>query len=863
MLQKNCNPYSSIIAKLLATTTIRSMSYKEKFKAAENKAHYKNIATKISRDMMRLRSEIESSPTTSRRWVWELIQNAKDVAHSGGVNIRIDYKRTSPTPKLIFKHDGRPFSADNIRFLIEQISSKEREKDESGKQKNSGKFGTGFLTTHTLSEIVTVKGVAKEPGLDYRQFKMHLDRTGYELADIMEAVEKAKNEVANLDELPAYTNYKEEDLNTVFIYPLNDSIAFEVANHGLNDLENCLPYSLCFVNEINSLEDVSKGAFYYKADTREIAQGIHLITINIERDNEETPTEVAIVQLSKGFTSIAVPVTVSEEKITLDFIKLNVPKLFCDFPLIGTDDFPFPVIINSPNFNPTEPRDGVFLTDTTRANPQVQENKSIIADAINLYFKLLEFAASEDWGNLHLLANINGLRNNYEWISNRWYEEQILTPVRMRLLKAKIIRTATGSLSAILNEDNKPLIYFPSGSTKEIRQTIWEVANYLFPQRLPANEDIELWNKLIWKDCEKLTLERFAEFVEMAVAVKNLGTRLKGIDGIEWLNRFYKMLQLDEKEYHTIIDKRAIVPNQNGDFVKRSQLDEDSGDIEDVFKDILMELGNDIRRTLADKDINIELDEIADQAFVIREITTEVNDKTSDREVAKSFRKAFNLLLIFFKNYPEKSQQLFPLLYKKKHLLYDDEEIENNIEKAELLDGLLTEFNVASTADLRSLLLSQRSDNEFGIMPVTQEIIMSMGITSLEEWKKALEDKDLKALFAHSSVPTYDMFVYAQTHIASAKKAIIEHLKKLQDYDLSEMDEDTAPTILAGIYKHGQPLSIVTRPAYNDEVIIYYGSERDVLDYEPSELWIEDAFEVRRISMGHILKTAQIRKFPV
>jgi hypothetical protein len=73
----------------------------------------------------------------------------------------------------------------------------------------------------------------------------------------------------------------------------------------------------------------------------------------------------------------------------------------------------------------------------------------------------------------------------------------------------------------------------------------------------------------------------------------------------------------------------------------------------------------------------------------------------------------------------------------------------------------------------------------------------------------------------------------------------------------------TAPTILAGIKKDGQDISIVARPAYEGEVIIYYGSERDILDYEPSELWIDDGVDPRKISLGHILKKAQIIKFPI
>lgn len=34
------------------------------------------------------------------------------------------------------------------------ISTKDRTKEEDGKRKTTGKFGTGFLTTHLLSEIV-------------------------------------------------------------------------------------------------------------------------------------------------------------------------------------------------------------------------------------------------------------------------------------------------------------------------------------------------------------------------------------------------------------------------------------------------------------------------------------------------------------------------------------------------------------------------------------------------------------------------------------------------------------------------------------------------------------------------------------
>jgi hypothetical protein len=180
------------------------MTYRERFAASEEKAHYQNIATKILREMSELRSRVESSPTASKRWIWELIQNAKDVSIEGKIRIQIEAEIAGNKRHVTFKHNGQPFSAENIRFLIEQISSKDRKKDESGRSKTTGKFGTGFLTTHLLSEVVLVQGVAKEEGLEPRKFELLLDRSGFDLDAITEAVKKAKSSVENLDDKPPY-----------------------------------------------------------------------------------------------------------------------------------------------------------------------------------------------------------------------------------------------------------------------------------------------------------------------------------------------------------------------------------------------------------------------------------------------------------------------------------------------------------------------------------------------------------------------------------------------------------------------------------------------------------------------------------
>jgi len=72
------------------------------------------------------------------------------------------------------------------------------EKSEGVKPKTTGKFGTGFLTTHLLSQVVDVEGVVKEPGLPYRKFKLQLDRTGRDIDVIIDSVNRS---LATLDNI--------------------------------------------------------------------------------------------------------------------------------------------------------------------------------------------------------------------------------------------------------------------------------------------------------------------------------------------------------------------------------------------------------------------------------------------------------------------------------------------------------------------------------------------------------------------------------------------------------------------------------------------------------------------------------------
>lgn len=839
------------------------MSFKSQFSASQDKAHNRNIATKIYEEMTKLRAVVDASPTTPRRWVWELIQNAKDVSIDGKVRVRIQADLDGSDAHVTFKHNGGPFSAENIRFLIEQVSSKDRTNDRDGRPTTTGRFGTGFLTTHLLSERVLVKGVAAGKGFAPRKFELALDRSGAELQDIIDAVQASKDSILNLDDQPEHAGYLPGRFNTAFRYELADKTGRKVASAGLADLDTCLPYTLAFVREIESVEYSNRRMSLQDPDDDRADGVVQILPVTIEDPAGSLAPEISsIAVLNSGLTTIAAPVKLTAEGARILPLGSDVPRLFCDFPLLGTEAFPFPVVINNPTFNPTEPRDGVFLTKTDRSVLQIEHNKRIIEEAIGLYLSFLDYASENDWQHLHLLAAVRPVPAEVAKLDEHWYRTAILKPLRDTLLRTKIVRTVSGTLAPIHSPGGKHNICFPTGATERIRRAIWRCCKTWIPEWLPVLSDVEVWQDIIWQECDKLTLDRVAVFIEEDDTLEKLSSELQDKDVHDWLMEFYATLKLDDVVFQAVINKRRIFPNQNGIFKRKADLYCDAGDIDATLMEVLTLLGMDLRDQLLDTEITTDLDDLPkmDGAFMVKEITATIEKNLNDRAATKRLRPALAKLLRWFREHTSRAKKLFPILYDQRHLLYDDEEIQQNIERAQELEYLLTEYNVKDIHELRAVIEKHAISPQ--LLPVTQQIIASLGIASVKEWTKALEDKNLAALFSHKSTPTPDMFVYAQTLIQKAKQRVIAHLSKLDEYDLTEMDE-TAITVLAGVKKNDHHVTIVVRPAYDGTVIIYYQSERDVLDFEDHELWVDSGKDVRRITFGHILKKTDIRRFPI
>src|SRR5699024_1922346 len=92
--------------------------------------------------VIRILSDVRNERTKSRRrWIWELMQNAKDVPNKyGAVTIKITFRDS----EFIFSHNGDPFKIENITGLIQQVSS--GKPSDNANRRITGKFGTGFIS---------------------------------------------------------------------------------------------------------------------------------------------------------------------------------------------------------------------------------------------------------------------------------------------------------------------------------------------------------------------------------------------------------------------------------------------------------------------------------------------------------------------------------------------------------------------------------------------------------------------------------------------------------------------------------------------------------------------------------------------
>ena len=612
----------------------------------------RSIADKIIKRLHDIEMTVENN---HGRWAWELLQNAKDSIADNDRKVSIEIELSNSC--VVFRHNGTHFTEKDIRGLINQISSKEVE--EGQESTRTGKFGTGFLTTHLLSKVIEVEGIVETVDEEYYRFSFPLDRNGKTTGQLVPKIENAWTAFHESTEDNQIDEYDEDDFNTSFTYNLITKEQKEIARIGVDEFTQLIPFVLAFIpviDSVNIIDNINNTTTKFE-NSEELEDDVLLSIIKTENRKK---LEIKLLFAKEDDVAIASIVEETENGYALKSLK-DYPKLFCDFPLIGTEDFHFPVILNSFYFNPLMERDGVWLKGDGKQ--EVEENRQILEKAVELYGQLIEAITELNFYDYYNICLTKTPNTNEKYFDDKWYQNNIQKSLREIISKSKVIET----------DDDKVLfseVRFPDPSLKKDERTkIWQFSSDLKVNILPAKKHIHKWADLIWKDCSIVDIPDLVTDLKGKANLTEIINTLETDESqaIAWLNDCIDFIFEIGGQIH--FNNNELIPNQEGTFKKRKELSAD--EIEDeTLKEIALLLGYNYYEDLIHKGIFFE-DSFS--TTTIQDIAAEISKLIKDDESIDEDRIiAIRKLAEWFEYNSEKGKTYFEALYRRKEKLFVD-----------------------------------------------------------------------------------------------------------------------------------------------------------------------------------------------
>lgn len=520
--------------------------------------------------------ELESNRARMQtRWVWELLQNARDSCDDGDTRLVASVELGES--EVTFQHNGRGFTIDEVVHLIYHGSTKAEDEN------TIGQYGSGFLTTHLLCPAIDVSGRLD----DGRSFQFRLERPNTSVALLQECMEEAWK---GFQPLTASTS---DGFGTRFRYPIDDD-GRGVAQQGISMLKRCAPYVVVFNRQFHRIDvALADSTTSFEVVNRRplYRDGLQLITVQVHENNELEELQYLVA----GGTGVEVAVPMRHAEDGLACLPLeNTPRLFLGFPLIGTDGFSFPAVINSFRFTPTEHRDGVYLGQND--NTANQTNQSALVEACQLHLKLLQFVAESQSKHVYRLADIPPIIEQ-PWLNSSWLHDQL--------------NQLIGNLRATVAvcSGNEPIAprdsVLPIALQADRVEALWDLMNEIgaLQAKLPARSEVAGWCEAArsWSsiiDSPVTSLDEAYGGDELAHHLEDIASDANSqygtLDNLQnalhdhivaedWLNQFHGFL-IDEG-LDEVIRTRQIVLDQAGYLDELAKLYRDTG-VDDELKDI-------------------------------------------------------------------------------------------------------------------------------------------------------------------------------------------------------------------------------------------------------------------------------------
>jgi len=585
------------------------MNIQNKLRELKDQKSYSNPAKRV---MEHLDPILSKSNYLRQRWMWELLQNASDL----GDNVKAKFEITDE--KLKFSHNGKPFTLDEAYNLIMPDSTKDDEAKHT--QNIIGKFGTGFISTHILSKIIQIEGIIKDEERLY-SFNFHLNRTertnkDFLIQSIKDAETEYRENLIEIDELP------KNEFQTSFTYHIDNTYASlngeEIVDDGIESFKELIPYVLTFRLQLAEIEVIDYRTVTTKLTFKreEVENDIQKLIIikTICHENDEHIEDKLIGNIIEDDTEIAFPIEETEgNRFRLLPLPKECPRLFCAFPMIGTSDFNFPVIVNSEKFFPNRERDGIEITEF---DPKDLENRERLVKATNAFKILLKIIQENEWTEAFNICRFTNLDiSNGE--TKKWFVKEIFNPIKEGIYNTKLIE-----LDNSLELDEKRIslssAYVPYADKRtkgkeKIVETIYDFAFQVRAQQIPCKDHFLSWYEVLdfeIFESEKLDIENLCETISQKGDLTEFA-KANNLTKDKTVKYFIKLVEfIIEQKEEELLGKYNLLLNQTNVFTKIKGLKLDRVEhkgLKDGYaeklKDIYYSLSNnECRKTLLHKE---------------------------------------------------------------------------------------------------------------------------------------------------------------------------------------------------------------------------------------------------------------------
>lgn len=587
----------------------------------EIKSHI--LTETIAQGVLNHLQELQSNRAhMQRRWIWELLQNARDASSKDShlvASVEVG------KGELVFQHTGRGFTDSEVGHLIFHGTTKSEDEG------TLGQYGSGFITTHLLSPEINVSGQLQ----DGSPFDFALKREIGSLRGLVDSMDHAWDEFhaarPSRDPLP-------DGFTTRFRYSIEQD-AMGAVEEGITALRRCAPFVVVFNHEFQRIHiQSSDNSTVFEVIERVPLPQERLQKVSVRVTSHRAPMAVHYLLAEGERASVTVPMETTDDHSACLPLS-GTPRLFLGFPLIGAESFSFPSVVNSFDFTPTENRDGVYLGQNEEDSTNLQ-NQAAIEEACELHVSLVRYASEARWSNIHTLVHIPPI-SDQTWLNADWLRGQL----------EELIRRIRTTPAVLCGEESKapedamlPLARDDTGV-----ESLWCLLNELegYRQKLPKEHEAIGWRNAVesWALIGGHEARSFSEAIDGARLVQTIAeeTKLDGPRGsldklrcmlvedtcaVEWLNQLCAFLMDDGSG--SLIHKHCVVLNQVGYLDTLPNLHRDS-EVDAELKDIAQDLlGLGIRDRLRDERLTSLAEEVGKGDYGTKDLTGEIVARIQD-----------------------------------------------------------------------------------------------------------------------------------------------------------------------------------------------------------------------------------------